>query len=137
MTEYQALHPAGTTVSPLKCRFHELVAIWKRERGPHSSSARLAEHPAYLELIRMGPEVVPLWLGELEREPDHWFRALHALTGANPMPPESRQGSGDGCGVVVPGTRAEVSMVRWPSTKACSLTYGSVVQFLRRSVDTR
>jgi hypothetical protein len=71
-------------------RFHELVATWKRERGPHSSSARLAEHPAYRAIIGMGPEAIPWLLAELEREPDHWFRALHALTGANPVPPESR-----------------------------------------------
>jgi hypothetical protein len=71
-------------------RFLDLVATWKRERGPHSSSSRLAEHPAYQQIIGMGPEVIPLLLRELEREPDHWFRALHALTGANPVPPESR-----------------------------------------------
>jgi hypothetical protein len=71
-------------------RFRELVATWKRERGPYSSSARLAEHPACQEIIRMGPEVVPWLLRELEQEPDHWFRALHALTGANPVPAESR-----------------------------------------------
>jgi len=70
--------------------FTDLVALWKRERGLHSSSARLAEHPAYQEIIGMGPEVIPLLLRELEREPDHWFRALHALTGANPVPVESR-----------------------------------------------
>jgi hypothetical protein len=70
--------------------FADLVVCWKRERGPYSSSARLAEHPAYQQIIGMGPEVVPLLLRELEREPDHWFRALHALTGADPVPPESR-----------------------------------------------
>jgi hypothetical protein len=37
----------------------------------------------------MGPEVVPWLLRKLEREPDHWFRALHALTGADPVPAES------------------------------------------------
>jgi hypothetical protein len=71
-------------------RFHDLVATWKRERGPHSSSARLAEHPAYQQIIGMGPEVIPLLLRELEREPDHWFRALHALTGADSVPAGSR-----------------------------------------------
>lgn len=71
-------------------RFHDLVSTWKRERGPHSSSARLAEHPAYQQIIAMGPAVVPFLLRELEREPDHWFRALHALTRADPVPPESR-----------------------------------------------
>src|SRR5262245_66656210 len=71
-------------------RFGELATQWKRERGPHSSSARLAEHPAYQAIIALGPAVVPLLLRELEREPDHWFRALHALTGANPVPEASR-----------------------------------------------
>jgi hypothetical protein len=71
-------------------RFADLVATWKRERGPHSSSARLAEHPPYQQIIALGPEVIPLLLRELEREPDHWFRALHILTGANPAPAASQ-----------------------------------------------
>ena len=71
-------------------RFTDLAAQWKRERGPHSSSARLAEHPAYQQIIDLGPEVVPLLLRELDHQPDHWFRALQALTGVNPVPAESR-----------------------------------------------
>ena len=71
-------------------QFLELAATWKRERGPHSSSARLCDHPAYRAIVALGPEVVPLLLRELERAPDHWFRALHALTGADPVAPESR-----------------------------------------------
>jgi hypothetical protein len=88
MSVKDASNPAETTVTTGpegEQRFHELVAAWKRERGPHSSSARLAEHPAYQQIIGMGPDVVPLLLRELEREPDHWFRALHTLTGANPV----------------------------------------------------
>jgi hypothetical protein len=81
---------SATTGSVLKRQFLDLAATWKRERGPHSSSARLAEHPAYQEIIALGPDVVPLLLHELEQEPDHWFRALHALTAANPVPAESR-----------------------------------------------
>jgi hypothetical protein len=73
-----------------KQRFLDLVAIWKRECGPYSSSAKLAEHPAYQEIIAIGPEAIPLLLSELERQTDHWFRALHALTGADPVPPEKR-----------------------------------------------
>ena len=38
----------------------------------------------------MGQVVVPLLLAELVREPDHWFIALHELTGAGPVPKESR-----------------------------------------------
>ncbi len=70
--------------------FHQLAEQWKRERGPYSSSAQLAQHPAYQQIIDLGPEVVPLLLHELERETDHWFRALRALTGADPVPPELR-----------------------------------------------
>src|ERR1700730_3709463 len=81
---------AGAARQEWEQRFLDLVALWKRERGPYSSSARLAEHPAYQQIIAMGPEVIPLLLRELEREPDHWFRALHGLTGADPVPPESR-----------------------------------------------
>jgi len=81
----------ATTVSAEEeQQFYDLVAAWKQGRGPHSSSARLAEHPAYQQIIRLGPEVVPLILRELEREPDHWFRALHALTGVEPVPVETR-----------------------------------------------
>src|ERR1700693_5276062 len=83
---YLATQP---TTAEQEQRFLELVATWKRERGPHSASSRLAEHPAYQQIISMGPDVVPLLLRELEREPDHWFRALHALTGANPVPETS------------------------------------------------
>jgi hypothetical protein len=32
-------------------------------------------------------EAVPLLLAELRREPDHWFVALQAITGTNPIPP--------------------------------------------------
>jgi hypothetical protein len=75
----------------LEQQFAQLTAAWKRERGPYSPSARLAEHPAYQQIIALGPAVVPLLLRELEREPDHWFRALYALTGVNPVP-EASQG---------------------------------------------
>jgi len=74
----------------LEQRFAELAATWKRERSPYSSSARLAEHPAYQRIIALGPAVVPLLLRELEHAPDHWFRALHALTGVDPVPAASQ-----------------------------------------------
>lgn len=31
---------------------------------------------------------MPLIIAELEREPDHWFIALHAITGADPVKPD-------------------------------------------------
>jgi hypothetical protein len=91
MPNDDATHLAEQSVNAAIREQFELLALrWKRERGPHSSSARLTAHPAYQEMIDLGPAVVPLLLRELERAPDHWFRALHALTGADPVPEASR-----------------------------------------------
>lgn len=51
-----------------------------------SSIHDMVSHPAYLQIIGMGKEALPLLVDELRREPDHWFVALQAITGANPIP---------------------------------------------------
>src|SRR5881227_755850 len=71
-------------------RFQELAERWKKETAHHSNIAKRAMHPAYQEIIGMGERAVPLLLAELRREPDDWFWALHAITGANPVPAASR-----------------------------------------------
>jgi hypothetical protein len=71
-------------------RFRQLAARWKAERLPHSSSTRLTDHPAYYEIIALGRRAIPWVLAELEREPDHWFRALKQLSGVDPVRPESQ-----------------------------------------------
>jgi len=70
--------------------FLTLARRWKEERGPSSSTTEIAMCPAYQRIIGLGPRVVPLILRELEREPDHWFWALKALTGEDPVPSTSR-----------------------------------------------
>ena len=71
-------------------RFRKLVSEWKAHSGPSSSTEKLAMHPAYQQIVGMGPDVIPLLLSELERAPDHWFWALRAITGQNPVRPEHR-----------------------------------------------
>jgi hypothetical protein len=71
----------------IKQRFRELVAQWKQGTRFLSSVHDLVSHPAYLQIIGMGKEAVPLLLDELRREPDHWFVALQAITGTNPISP--------------------------------------------------
>lgn len=73
-------------------RFALLAAQWKLERGPSSSVSKLSMHTAYQQIIGMGEAVVPLIMADLEKTPDHWFWALHAITGADPVP---KQGQGD------------------------------------------
>jgi hypothetical protein len=38
----------------------------------------------------MGPSVIPFILRELETNRDHWFPALKALTGVDPVPSSER-----------------------------------------------
>lgn len=66
-------------------RFDALAERWKKETAHQSNIAKRALHPAYQEIIGMGERVVPLLLAELRREPDDWFWALQAITGANPV----------------------------------------------------
>lgn len=82
--------PPDCPQSPLEARFHQLVQEWQAQRGPSSSAARMAKLPAYRAIVGLGMEAVPLLLRELEKEPDHWFHALHEITGANPVPEAAR-----------------------------------------------
>ena len=70
--------------------FDALAAAWRQGRGRSSSAARMAQHPAYRQIVEMGAAAVPLLLRELERHPDHWFIALHEITGEDPVSAKSR-----------------------------------------------
>lgn len=72
----------------LSQRFRKLAAVWQEECCHLSSVREMALHPAYQQIIGMGPAVLPYLLDELEREPDHWFWALQSITGADPVRPE-------------------------------------------------
>jgi hypothetical protein len=74
----------------LEDRFRQLAAEWRRDVGPLSSVSKIVQHPAYQAIIALGRDAVPLILQDLERQPDHWFAALRAITGAEPIPPEDR-----------------------------------------------
>jgi hypothetical protein len=76
--------------SGLEESFLQLAEQWRRETGMLSLVSKMAIHPAYQRIIGMGQPVVPLILRELEREPDHWFWALQAITGENPVQPAQR-----------------------------------------------
>ena len=65
-------------------QFEELAATWRREtRGAPLAITRLT-HWAYLRIIGLGPKALPLILRELERETDHWYGALNAISGEDP-----------------------------------------------------
>jgi hypothetical protein len=69
-------------------RFAELAAQWKTQSAPLSSSHEMAMLPSYQAMIGLGQPALPLIFAEMRKEPDHWFWALRAITGENPVPPE-------------------------------------------------
>lgn len=71
----------------LQERFAQLVALWKDKSRHMSNSAQMAMLKPYQQIIGLGEPAVPLILRELQREPDHWFWALEAITQVNPVKP--------------------------------------------------
>src|SRR5258708_5364264 len=71
----------------LEQEFQRLANIWRAETGPSSFVSRMVRHPAYQQVIDLGPAVIPLILRELASDPDYWFTALKALTGEDPTQP--------------------------------------------------
>jgi hypothetical protein len=72
----------------LEERFWRLADAWQQAVAHHSSESTRVNHPAYQEIIGMGPEIVPLLLRDLEVNGRHWFAGLRAITGVNPVPAE-------------------------------------------------
>lgn len=67
-------------------RFNSLAEQWRGvTRG---QSVIHWEHPANQEIIGMGPDILPLILSELDHNTGHWFGALRAISGINPVPDE-------------------------------------------------
>jgi hypothetical protein len=73
-------------------KFERLAAAWHKAVAHHSSNRIRHNHPAYQEIIGMGPVVVPLLLRDLNINRRHWFVALSAITGADPV---SEEGAGN------------------------------------------
>lgn len=76
--------------NPIQRQFQDLASVWKGDAGVSSSLTDRFSHPSYRQIIAMGNPAVPFLLSELEREPDWWFAALKAITGADPVSPASR-----------------------------------------------
>ncbi len=67
-----------------------LKAEWEADTAHLSSVTEIAMHPAYQQIIGMGPIAIPLILSEMKRKPDHWFWALKSITGEDPVLDENR-----------------------------------------------
>jgi len=81
---------ASLSSDALAQRFQHLAKIWREECAHLSSIREMVLHSAYQQIVGMGPSALPFIFAELERKPDHWFWALRAITGEDPVPSEHR-----------------------------------------------
>jgi hypothetical protein len=88
MASVRTPQPTIEPPAELERLFARLAEQWREEMAVYSSVTKKALHPAYQRIIGMGPAALPLIFRELERQPDHWFWALRAITGENPVRPE-------------------------------------------------
>ena len=69
----------------IRQRFYVLSTRWKADTQYLSSINEMVLHPAYQQIVGMGPAAIPFLLLELKSDPDYWFEALKAITGVNPV----------------------------------------------------
>lgn len=77
--------PASQQEESPRDRFDRLAARWRDETALTSSTTRIVSHPAYLEIVGMGQEALPLIFEDLRKGPEHWAPALTAITGVQPI----------------------------------------------------
>ncbi len=87
-SEDAASRPETLRLRSVTDRFHELLATWQEECKLLSSASQAAMHPAYQQIIGMGQDALSLIFQQMAETPDHWFWALRAITGENPVPPQ-------------------------------------------------
>ncbi len=73
-------------------KFKKLAEEWEKDTMILSSIHAIISHPAYLQIIAMGKDALPLIFKELKQRPGLWFWALEAITGENPVR-ESEEGN--------------------------------------------
>jgi hypothetical protein len=66
--------------------FRALALQWKRERVGTASGMSMFMEPSYQKIIGLGEAAIPSILRELERDLDHWFWALAAISREDPVP---------------------------------------------------
>lgn len=71
-------------------RFNTLKTEWESETAHLSSITEISIHPAYQQIIGMGTIALPYIMDALRKKPGHWFWALKAITGEDPVSPSER-----------------------------------------------
>jgi hypothetical protein len=89
-TQFFLRELASSTDRQIAEKFSRLADEWRSRAAYASSILQIATAPEYQQIIGMGRAVLPLILHELAVRPDHWFWALKAITGEDPVPDQDR-----------------------------------------------
>ena len=73
-----------------KSLFDRDLEQWRAATRFSSNLAAKLSHPAYLSIIALGREALPLIFDDLRNGGGHWFVALRAITREDPVPQEHR-----------------------------------------------
>ena len=84
--------PDWQGIQSTKEEFDRLADEWINDRPRGVDLADMAMHPAYQQIIGMGPTAVPWLLERLENNLDHWFWALNAITRSEDVVPDESSG---------------------------------------------
>lgn len=72
----------------LKEYFDSLKYLWLEETKYSSNVFLTTNHPAHLALVKLGAQVLPLLIEDLQNDNNHWFITLNKITGENPIADE-------------------------------------------------
>jgi len=67
--------------------FRRLADEWYEATAGLSFVQKKIAHPAYYQIIGLGPDVLPLLLRELQESRSHWFWALYSIAREDPVRP--------------------------------------------------
>ena len=84
------LFPISRQRSNPGTRFYSLKEEWEKDTAMLSSITEISIHPAYQQIIGMGESALPYIIREMGQRPNHWFWALKAITGEDPVPSSKR-----------------------------------------------
>src|SRR5688572_12617976 len=71
-------------------KFNLLAERWKRDTEAAPTILEVVTHPAYQQIIGLGARALPLIFKSLANDHEHWYWALKAITGEDPVPKKNR-----------------------------------------------
>ncbi len=74
----------------LKKNFQLYKNIWEEQTLLSSNMTEIINNSAYLSIIALGADVIPLIIQDLRNDENHWFSALESLTGSHPIKKEHK-----------------------------------------------